>query len=796
MKINDSLYFDLIIYDPHLNECVEGFLTYQDLITFKMVEHTGAAGIVIECCVKIYDNEIKNLFIQNNMVGFYIGESKENSDFILTEITEVYYDQDARDNEHLVSFASVLSVNFLFNRISKAYKGNSLEVLKQLAEEYFKIPQDDKANLIISDSIKPKEITKNNEPMSWLRTYSQGNFFMQDVWLHMDLGEKRCPIIAIRRDKTLIIKDINEEVKLSEPKCYFTNSITPNTKKYEIVYLNDFKIKSYKFDSNLFMDFGTIINIKDIETGKEESKVIKDKPDLASTKDTETSKNAGYKFLTNKYQSSNVHKTYKKCYYRNLSRLIHLCSFGGNLHVSGYISDINVLDIVNLSCGDKINEGRYIVDTKTTTFGFNTPIKTTFYICRDNRNFIENYVLGKGSLKNLIESLSKLINDKLQPILESVRNLRRLIVMGRQLVNGYFLKKVLNFLNSFKYNLLTSFSLFGVTLNFNNVLALMNSLKAAGNSLVNQIINAYIPYPFNYALRNYAIERPSFKTIMSKLLSTFSPAQEFKSLLVEINGLLADLTGTANDLYNSSYKAISISEYSQSGYSIGTLTPISEDGTTIIQPNSKDEDMNIQKTQTRIQDITNEFIANTEGIDIPIVDIKITESESLLPDYELKELVADKTILYLTEQGYLYGVDNFKDILLGVIPIDYNTINKINENVGNMLYARYWGTFKNNDEITDFFIKNSYKDIYVTIPTTKIINALKGAKVFIALPQNEKDLVFYLNNKEVEMDVLEGLDIGLYTISGYSLLYNVYMSKDTFHSNSVVLEVRQNKYVK
>ena len=368
--------------------------------------------------------------------------------------------------------------------------------------------------------------------------------------------------------------------------------------------------------------------------------------------------------------------------------------------------------------------------------------------------------------------------------------------MGRQLVNGYFLKKVLNFLNSFKYNLLTSFSLFGVTLNFNNVLALMNSLKASGNSLVNQIINAYIPYPFNYALRNYAIERPSFKTIMSKLLSTFSPAQEFKSLLVEINGLLADLTGTANDLYNSSYKAISISEYSQSGYSIGTLTPISEEGTTIIQPNSKDEDMNIQKTQTRIQDITNEFITNTEGIDIPIVDIKITESESLLPDDELKELVADKTIEYLTEQGYLYGVDNFKDILLGVIPIDYNTINKINENVGNMLYARYWGTFKNNDEITDFFIKNSYKDIYVTVPTTKIINALKGAKVFIALPQNEKDLVFYLNNKEVEMDVLEGLDIGLYTISGYPLLYNVYMSKDTFHSNSVILEVRQSKYVK
>ena len=61
----------------------------------------------------------------------------------------------------------------------------------------------------------------------------------------------------------------------------------------------------------------------------------------------------------------------------------------------------------------------------------------------------------------------------------------------------------------------------------------------------------------------------------------------------------------------------------------------------------------------------------------------------------------------------------------------------------------------------------------------------------MALPSNEKDLIFYINNKQVEMEVIEGMDLGLYTASGYPLLYNVYLSKNSFNSNNTILEVRK-----
>ena len=53
-----------------------------------------------------------------------------------------------------------------------------------------------------------------------------------------------------------------------------------------------------------------------------------------------------------------------------------------------------------------------------------------------------------------------------------------------------------------------------------------------------------------------------------------------------------------------------------------------------------------------------------------------------MSDSELRNYVANQTIANLTNLGYMDGVDleEFKNILLGVTPIDFNIIDKINRN--------------------------------------------------------------------------------------------------------------------
>ena len=780
MILDGSFYFDLQIGNSSSTETYSNFIELNNLLAFKMTEYTGASGILIECIIRLGNDKIKNLFIQNNPIVIKLGETKETAQEIHAEITEVNLAQDAQSAGHIVTFAAVLSVKYYQETFSNSLTGTSLDVLEFIQRKCI----DFNKGIDLQGDFDPEihELTRSGKPMTWINNYKTGMKFTTDTWLHMNLGKDKCPLIVLNKEGYFSVIELNEHLKYSEPKCKFVTATSGKAGGNEILYLNNFTPRSYKLDSNLFCGFGNILNIRDVESGKDEIETYKGSVDLASSKDNETT-DAGYKTWTNKYQTANTYKNYKKQYYKNVFKLVQLSSMVGEVITAGYIKDVNVADMVELNSDDNIYTGRYIINTKVTTFSSNTPIQTVFYICRDNRNFIENSNLNKKySIKN---ALMTLFNQQLANTLQSIRNLRRLVIMGRQILDGTFIKRSIAYLNNFKYNMLTSFSLFGTTINFNDKLALIDSLKAAGNSFCNQLINAFLPYPYNYVFKDFAVTDINMKGILSKLLYEFSPSQELRGLLIEITELFSDLTHKASDLYDNGYKQMKLNEYSESGY--GSLSYY--DGKSPYM----ETDMSLLTDQEKIQAITDEFIANTDGADIPIPQVDLTESEGLLPMDDLRDLMANKTVIKLREKGYLWGIDNFREILLGEEPMDFNTISKINENIGNMLYARYWGTFKDPSELTDFFVKNAFKDIYVTVPTTKIINALRGSKVFMALPKLEENLTFYINNKEVEMEVLEDLNLGLYTISGYPLLYNVYMSKGTFNSNSTILEVRKGR---
>ena len=129
-------------------------------------------------------------------------------------------------------------------------------------------------------------------------------------------------------------------------------------------------------------------------------------------------------------------------------------------------------------------------------------------------------------------------------------------------------------------------------------------------------------------------------------------------------------------------------------------------------------------------------------------------------------------------------------LILNTELIDYNHGTKMLQVVREIENGTSISKLSNQD-FTEFYIKNSFKDIYATVPCTKIISASQGAKVWIAIPNIEKDLDFYVNSEKVDMNVIEGIDLNMYAPGGAKLYYNVYMSQGTYNSNNVTLEVRR-----
>ena len=967
MLLDGKYYFNMRIQE------YTDFLQPSDVIAFTMKENCGAAGVVFEMAFQTENRKIADLIIENNEIIFELGETADKALTYKAYISEhPSKETSADDAKTTISLvATLINMSFYTTRASETVFGTSLDMIKKMAKTY--LGKDAKVEI---DT--PAEVEHN-----WLRSYETGAVTMMQAWLHMNLP-KTTPILWIDTTNTAHISDI-EKIKKNGVKHRFSPT-QGNTGTNTIPYLNNFITKSYKFDTNLITGKNTIVNISNIESGDDTVSIPETKPDLASTSKVESGE-VGNKVVDNKYQTDNVHNKFMVCYYANKLRLIQLSSHIGNLEVAGFHPEINVCDLVEVTGCQQNYSGRYLVNTKVTYFGVNKPIKTIVAVCRDNTNSIEDSAITP-------KSQVVIHNQQLTDIMQSIRTLRRLTVMGTRTLDGTTKRDILGYCKTFKYNALNSFQVLGIPLNLNSSVELMASLRAMGLKIIYGIIDKYIPYPYNLLFRDLVTDGYSFKKLLSKLFMQYAPPM-IRDFLIEILGLLGDLTALADALHKQNSKSLSNYNYQQGGYSAkdnvstqgnasGVLTSKEE-----FIPNG-DMDMPIDYTQQNtenIKNITDEFLDNVDGVDIPIPEISLNESESLLPKDKLKEVIAEQIVDYIDGQGYLIGIGKatFLAMLLGKKPLDFNTIKLINANTGNMLYARYWGAYNgqltkfgkvskivrhyhydtetgvevfdnsiitlpnidvtedlyagdtiiingtdesngtftiqevsydyttgnstiislddipdyedkpirtynticqidtleahqdvtidnvdytdvtiitltgnykniiktgdsinitnlgsrgtgvvyrsvyskgkmtlilntelidynhgtkmlqvvreiengtsisklSNQDFTEFYIKNSFKDIYATVPCTKIISASQGAKVWIAIPDIEKDLDFYINSEKVDMNVIEGIDLNMYAPGGAKLYYNVYMSQGTYNSNNVTLEIRR-----
>ena len=825
MQLSDKVYLEIKVKGSNK----EGIVSYDMLKRFELVETAGTSLPYICFSFATFDKSLADLFMENNEVTVSIGETKEKSDTFKLHSVSNTKDTDPSNNSWTVYYGGFIGRNdFMMNKdMCNDYVGNSLMVAKQIVKDYAG------GNPTVDTDIE----TTNENQVVWRQIYTTSNVFLIDTLLHMDI-QPSFPLFAFDKYGTFHLRDFNK-VKAEEPKWVFTPS--PVTAGNEIQYVNNFNCESFKTSYNLYSGYNKVTEAYNSTKGLAGYDIAENAPILASSKESEKLP-SGSRISLNKIQTDNVHHTYMEAFAHNTNCLMSLSSMLGCVRLAGYYPNLKPTDLVfvkmdGTSASDMTLEGYYLIDTIVVCPEFQNGVVNTFvYVTRDNKNNVENFITDKPEKINLTKKL-------LQSLANAVYRARVVIATCSQIIDGTFLRSCNSFLTTTKVNLLRMFSISGNMIDFTSQKALLQSFLFQGNTLMNILMNMIFPKYIALTMRDFLIEKPSKRALLSKYIVENVP--------FEIQGLISDLTDALIGVQTS---LNSIAE--RNGLTIRRTSTVPVVNATFSEP------------ENRVSQILTEFENNTTGLDIPFPIVTLSESQELLPTNELRDLIASETIENLTELGYMEGVDTdkFNDILTGKVPIDFDIINQINENAGNKLNYRYWGTYgatnealyawsandstvytksaelsiytrlynedaspydgqqfalkeenekyyieytdiegttsiaeRNEEEdvnsdalvqLTEFYITKGYKDRYRTVPCTKLISATRNARLYFACPQTEENLKFYINSKRVLLKSFP-IDLGIKDMYGVKLMYNVYYTETGYNSNSTMLEVRQ-----
>ena len=653
MQIGDSAYLEIKVKGSNR----EGIVAYDMLKRFQLVETAGASLPYICFSFATFDESLANLFIENNEVLVTIGETKEKaSTFSLHAVTNTK-DTDPSNNSWTIYYGGFIgSSEFMMNKgICKEYAGNSLMVIKEVIKNYAGgSPEID------------TDIEKTNEnQVLWRQLYTTPNVFLIDTILHMDI-QPSFPLFTFDRFGKFHIRDFNK-LRSSEPKYYFVPY--PARMSNEIQYFNNFNIQSYKTSYNLYSGYDKVTEIYGSASGSFNLPINSTEPILSATQEAEHNP-SGNRMSLNKIQSDNVHHTYMEAFAHNTNCLMSLSSMLGCVQIAGYHTDIMPTDLVFVKTGkqtlsDLAIEGKYLVDTVVTSLLFeHKMVSTLVYVTRDNSNNIENFIAEKRS------NYLKIRKKFMEALASAAYQARTVLTAASQLFDGTFIRACLNYITASKVNLLRMFSLGGNMMDFTSQVNFLQSLLFQGNTLMNALMNMIFPSSIALMMRDFVIESPSKRTLLSKYISENVP--------FEVQGLVSEVVDALLGVHDS---LNSIAQ--DNGMTAREVAAVPEENLAAVEE------------ENRLNAIFQQFENNTTGLDIPFPIIELTEEQKLLPTDELTTLVATETISNLTNLGYMTGVDTgaFQDILLGKTPINFDIINQINENAGDKFNYRYWGTY-------------------------------------------------------------------------------------------------------
>ena len=803
---------------------IENIVDYYNVRILQIVETAGTSLPYVCGSLITTDESIGEYFQGNNLIEIIIGESPEISNTFTVELIDPKPPQkNAANTGFSINFGGFIGpASYMVDKKSVAYAGNSLLVAKRLFKE---------------TSLKGEVISNiasvNENQVNWRQTQESDCSFLINTLLHMDIRPS-FPLFSFDKFQNLHLNSF-DEVKKGLPKHVFV-PYTP-VEKEEIQYLRNFNVDSFKTSYNLYSGYNKITEVYSSVSGIPQYVIDANNPLLASTMISET-RDAGSRVVLNRINSPNVHKTYNEAFVSNTNKLLSLSSIIGCIKLNGYHPEIAPTDLVEVRVEDETKQnsdsGLYLVDSVVTNISIIEGNITTYvYVTRDNKNNVENYVTVEPAK-------IKIRHNFLEDLNNAVADLRVAAAVCGSIMDGSYLNRLREYSTSARRNFMRMFSIAGVTIDLNAQKDLLRNFLLVGNSLMNTLLSMIFPIGLYNTFKDFLILKQTSRELVSKAV-----AENVPPALQDLVQRLIDSISGVHDTLNS------IAE--DNGVTVKGETQV---------PTTEPE--NINDEGDRVTPIIDSFENNTPGLDIPFPLIELTEEQSLMPENDLKNYIANQTILNLADLGYLNGVDadKLKDILLGKSEVDYNLINQINRNAGDTLNYRFWGTygptnealyawisgenvaytkttqigeytrFYNDDyspymgtafhieqnedqtysvyyedvaatrdeqldvnsnalmQLTSFYINDSFKDRYRTLPCTKLISALRNARIFFACPEKEKDIKFYINSKRVMLDSFP-IDLGYTDIYGNKIPYLVYYTTTGYNSNSTLFEVRQ-----
>lgn len=829
MKLGNGVYVDIAIKGSGKHD----FINEKNLRSFTMVETAGTSLPYISFSFVTTDKDIVEFFNEKNdrEIEVSIGSSPDKIDTFIVQLIPTRKNNDPSDKTATIDAGGFLcSKPYMVDRGEcRAYTGNSLMVTKQILERY------DGLNNDIDSDFE----TVDEDQVVWRQTYETSSMYLIYTLLHMNV-QPSFPLFSFDKYGKFHLKNFDKLVKAG-PVVKFT-PFSPN--KGEIRYLNNFNVDSYRATYNLYSGYNKITEIYGVETGMPAFNIAENTPLIASTTESDTSK-AGNRISLNKFQSKNVHKKFAEAYAHNTNKLVALSSMQGVLLLNGYYPELKPTDLVYVETPKENGEvssleGNYLIDTVVLKYEYRDKLlKTLVTVTRDDSNNIENFITNREEKR---KNQLKINRITLQELANAVARTRIAIASCSQIMDGTFISSLRNYVTYSKNNLLRSFSVAGVLMDFTSQARMLQSFLLLGNNLMNILFELIFPAQIARVLRNLLIERPTARGLVDNYI--------YECIPFELQGLISDLVDSLWEVHDS-------------------LNSIAKDNNITVKEIPEVAQGGIEYTEddNRVGEIIQQFENNTTGLDIPFPIINLTESQELMSDKELKEYVALETISNLMDLGYLDDLseDEIKElqkILLGEIPINFALIDKINRAAGEKYNYRFWGTYGstgeslfawaykdnivytkkeelsvytklyNNDfspyqgtdfivskdakgsykiyykthiteryesedvisnalsQLTNYYISKGYKDKYRTIPCTKFISATKNARLYFACPATELNIKFYINSKRVELDSFP-IDLGYTDVYGNKLIYNVYFTTTGYNSNSTMLEVRQ-----
>ena len=665
MQIGENVYLNIKVINAK-NE--EQYLSFDNMKEFILVETAGTSLPYVCFSFWTTNKKLIELFIENNKVEVSLGNTVQDAETFKMTLFQTPKNTDPSDNTATISAAGFLADNaFMVNRGEcKAYKGNSLMVLQQVLQNFEGINK-----VIASDFTKVKE-----NQVTWRQLYETASSFLVRVLLHMDVRPS-FPLFSFDKYGKFHVKDYEKVIK-EGPVARFTPFEPINAG--DIQYLNNFNVESFKPSYNLYSGYNKITEIYGIEAGIPGYNLAENTPLIASTKEAEKSK-SGNRISLNKSQSANVHRTYMASFAHNTNKLVSLSALQGVLQLRGYHPNLKPTDLVYVETPKENGmissfEGLYFIDTIVTSPNFREGIVTTYvYVTRDNNNNIENFVTPKPQTVNLTV-------DLLNTLMDAVSATRTSLATCSQIIDSVFINTTTSYVSNLKMSLLRMFSIENSAYDYSVQLSEIQNFLQMGNTIMNVLMSMLFPREVFNILKDFLITKPSTKTLVDRYITQYVP-MEVQGLITTLVNSLTTVGTTLNSIAKDN--GVTTKEVSQ----VSTKVEYAE------EENSYNE--------KRVEDIIQNFENNTTGLDIPFPMISLTESQKLLPDKELEEFIASETVANLTDLGYMKGlsgaeVNEFKQILMGEIPISYSIISKINEAVGDTLNYRFWGTYGPKNE--------------------------------------------------------------------------------------------------